>query len=39
MEVEIPYFENFKDAIDLVVKNKKNILLIYRSKYSDLNKR
>ena len=39
MEVKIPYFKNFKDAIDLVVKNKKNILLIYRSKYSDLNKR
>lgn len=39
MEVKIPYFKNFKDAIDLAIKNKKNILLIYRSKYSDLNKR
>ena len=39
MKTEIPYYKNYNDAIKFSIKNKHNILFIYRSKYSDISKR
>lgn len=39
MKTEIPYYKNYNDAIKFSIKNKHNILFIYKSKYSDISKR
>lgn len=39
LNYKIPYYENYNEILDLLIKNEKNVLFIYRSNYSDLNKR
>jgi UDP-N-acetylmuramyl pentapeptide synthase len=39
MKCKIPYYEDYNEIINSCIENEKNILFIYRSKYSDLTKR
>ncbi len=39
LNYELPYYEDYNEILDLLIKNEKNVLFIYRSNYSDLDKR
>ena len=39
MSKKIPYIENYNDCYDLAIKNKKNLLFIYRSDYRKVSQR